>query len=66
MFEDGRLYRANDPQVIAIIPYSTGASWRHEGRGPRYLKISNRVFYDGKDLNAFLSKCAVDPKSRAA
>ena len=61
MFEEGKLYRANDPLVTAVIPYSTGASWRYQGKGPPFLKVSNRVFFRGEDLNVFLDDCRVDP-----
>lgn len=32
----------------------TLAIWRREKRGPRYLKIGNRVYYDPQDLDAWL------------
>ena len=43
MFENDKLYAAADPELTAIIPYSTSASWRHEGKGPSYLKVGSRV-----------------------
>ena len=63
MFDEGRLYAAGDPTLTAVIPYSTSASWRHEGRGPRYLKVGARVFYRGVDLNEWLAARTVEPKA---
>ena len=46
MFDDTRLYPANDPAVTqTIAPYSTMAHWRCEARGPAYIKIGPRVMY---------------------
>ena len=54
MFEPERLYPSNDPELLAIFSQSTLASWRCEKRGPAWLKWGKRVFYRGKDLNAFI------------
>ena len=66
-FDPQKLYPASDPTVTEIIPYSTGASWRCEGKGPSYLKLSGgRVFYRGSELNAWLESRTVRPKTAAA
>ena len=62
-FEANILYRANDPRVTEIIPYSTLASYRHEGRGPAYLKVGTRIFYQGAALNEWLKTLTVEPKT---
>ena len=61
MYEDSKLYYANDPAVLAIAPYSTMAHWRCEGRGPTFLKIGSRIAYRGCDLNAWLESRLVHP-----
>ena len=33
---------------------------RHEGRGPRYIKVGRRVLYRGSDLNDYLDSCVVE------
>jgi len=33
---------------------------RMEGRGPRYLKVGNRVFYRANDLAAYLEAAVVE------
>lgn len=33
---------------------------RHEGKGPRYLKIGGRVFYRLQDLDAYLNASTVE------
>ena len=43
-------------------PYTPGtlAVWRSKGRGPRYRKISRRVFYMPADLENFASGQVVE------
>jgi len=40
---------------------STLAAWRHQGRGPRYLKIGRSCFYLESDIEAWLDAQAVIP-----
>ena len=65
MFEDDRLYFTDDPALKSLAPYSTLAHWRHEGRGPAFIKIGWRVAYSGADLNAWLELRTVQPKEAA-
>ena len=65
MFDDQRLYLANDPALRAIAPYSTMAHWRCEGRGPAYVKLGSRVAYSGRALNEWLAARTVQPKETA-
>ncbi|MDX6081142.1 helix-turn-helix domain-containing protein [Xanthomonas campestris pv. incanae] len=45
---------------------STLEKMRHEGRGPRYVKIGGRVFYRQSDLDAYLEASVVETtESRA-
>ncbi|WP_223496758.1 helix-turn-helix transcriptional regulator [Stenotrophomonas indicatrix] len=39
---------------------STLDKMRVQGRGPRYLKVGNRVFYRESDLAAFLDAAVVE------
>lgn len=39
---------------------STLNSMRCEGRGPRYVRLGNRVFYRRADLDAYLKTCTVE------
>ncbi|MCD0280470.1 helix-turn-helix domain-containing protein [Xanthomonas melonis] len=39
---------------------STMDKMRHEGRGPRYLKIGGRIFYRVSDLDAYLEAAVVE------
>ena len=64
MFDDSKLYMANDPALRAIAPYSTMAHWRSEGRGPSYIKIGPRVAYSGRALNEWLASRTVQPTDR--
>ena len=66
MFDNDRLYPANDPAVLALAPYSTMAHWRCEGRGPAFIKIGSRVAYSGKALNEWLVARTVNPTDQPA
>ncbi len=65
-FDENRYYRPGDPELDTIASRGTLATWRWQGRGPRYTKYGNRVLYRGADLNAFLDSRIVDPADRAA
>ena len=45
MFDPEKLYRCNDPDLLALAPYSTLAHMRSEGRGPAFLKVGGRVLW---------------------
>ena len=66
MFDNDRFYTASDPQLLALVPYSTLAHWRTDGRGPAYVKIGHRVVYSGADLNAWLASRRVQPTEKTA
>ena len=55
MFDPEKLYPSDDPEVNAIFPRSTLASWRCENRGPAWSKWGKRCFYRGSDLNDFIA-----------
>ena len=62
MFDENRLYLANDPELLrTIAPYSTMAHWRSEGRGPAFIKLGHKVAYSGKALNEWLVARTVEP-----
>ncbi len=61
MFDDAKLYFTDDPQLLALAPYSTMAHWRSEGRGPSFIKVGARVAYSGKALNEWLAARTVEP-----
>lgn len=61
LFDDDKLYMANDPALRVIGPYSTLAHWRSEGRGPAYIKVGARVGYSGRALNQWLSDRTIRP-----
>jgi len=46
--------------IIRVKP-STLVAWRHQGRGPRYLKIGRSCFYLERDIEAWLNEQAVIP-----
>ena len=60
VFQDDLIYSTQDPALTQIGTPSTLRFWRHVGRGPNYIKISEgqrgRVGYHGRDLNAYLAE----------
>lgn len=49
----GRL-RVSEAAKYLGMGHSTLDRMRHEGRGPRYLKLGGRVFYRREDLDAYI------------
>lgn len=47
------------------IPVGTLAYWRHDGRGPAYLKIGKRVKYDPAVVWAWIDAHQRDPEAAA-
>lgn len=67
MFDESKLYQANDPALAVLGTYSTLAQWRMQKIGPRFHKFGKRVLYSGKDLNDWLAANRVetaDPATR--
>jgi hypothetical protein len=47
---------------VLHVSVKTLQGWRQRKVGPRFFKLSNRVRYSVKDLNAYLAQCAIDPR----
>ena len=60
-FDESVFYFSDDPALGMIGTYSTLAHWRHERRGPAYVKLGNRVAYRGGDLNAWIESRTIRP-----
>ncbi|TAA11258.1 DNA-binding protein [Pseudoxanthomonas winnipegensis] len=50
----------NDAAKYLGLSKSTLEKMRHEGRGPRYLKIGGRVFYRRPDLDEYIERSVVE------
>jgi predicted DNA-binding transcriptional regulator AlpA len=46
--------------VLGVKP-TTLASWRSQGRGPRYIKIGRSCFYLERDIESWIDAQAVVP-----
>ena len=64
-FDPNRYYKTTDPELAVIATRGTLAQWRHEGRGPRYVRFGNRVLYEGRTLNDWLDSHIVEPTQAA-
>ncbi|MCL5776438.1 helix-turn-helix domain-containing protein [Limibaculum sp. FT325] len=49
---------ANEMRTIGAV--QTLARWRHEGKGPAYIKSGSRVLYLGADVLAWLAARRVE------
>ena len=61
MFDPDRLYRTSDPELAIVASSGVLAQWRHKGAGPEYIKLTNRILYQGAMLNSWLDAHRVEP-----
>ena len=60
-FKPDRYYRTNDPELTVLATPGTMRQWRHQGKGPPYVKSGSRVLYKGSDLDEWLAAREVRP-----
>jgi len=63
-FDDERYYVTTDSELHLLGTPAALAKRRSRGEAPRYLKTGKRVLYSGRDLNAYLDECVIEPTSR--
>lgn len=53
----------NQKQLAELwgVSQATLERWRHEGIGPKYLKLSGRIIYRKTDIDAYEEFCLVTP-----
>jgi len=59
------LYTPDAPELRALAAVQTLARWRHEGKGPAYMKSGSRVVYRGSDVLSWLDARRVEPVEAA-
>ena len=52
--DDDALIRARDVSRHTGIARQTHARWRHEGVGPKFIRLGRRVFYRAGDLREWI------------
>lgn len=57
----GEYYRPNSPEMAKIAKEQTLAAWRHQNKGPDYIKAGSNVLYQGQDILDWLDKQRVKP-----
>lgn len=62
-FDPGAFYSPDDVVSKGFAAKQTLAKWRHEKRGPAYVKSGSRILYSGKDLLNWLEANRVEPKA---
>ena len=53
-------YTPDSPELRVLAAVQTLARWRHESRGPAYMKSGSRVVYRGSDVLAWLDARRVE------
>jgi hypothetical protein len=43
-------------EYLGGVMVGTLAKWRHYGRGPDYIRVESRVYYDQADLDRYLDE----------
>jgi len=51
--------------AILGVAVQTLRNWRHQRKGPPYLKISRSIRYDLDDLQEYKNRCRIDPEGRS-
>ena len=51
--------RPKEVEQIYRMNAKTLANWRSQGRGPDYLRIGGRIFYQVHELKRFIRSCKV-------
>ena len=58
---DDRLRSQEEAAVVIGVKPPTLATWRHYGKGPRYIKVGRSAFYKLRDIENWLDQQAVVP-----
>jgi len=55
----------NDERAARLLGLGvqTLRNWRHLSKGPAYCRMGRRCLYDVKDLEAYKTRCRVDPEA---
>ena len=62
MFDESKIYRPTDPELRKIAMPQTLAHWRCRSQGPRFIRLGNRIGYEGKSLNQWLASRTVETR----
>ena len=54
--EPNEIYEPDSVQLSLIGKPQTLARYRHEGRGPNYLKLGKKILYRGQDIIIWINK----------
>jgi hypothetical protein len=63
--DPNELVPSDETAKLLNVKPQTMVTWRHEGKGPRYLKIGRSVFYRRSDIRAYLGALLTDPVAKA-
>ena len=56
---DHRNFSEKEAAPLLGVSVKTLQLWRHQRKGPNYLKLGRRVLYNRADLEKFISSCRI-------
>jgi len=62
---DDRLIKSPDAANLLGKHVQELSDWRHQGRGPKYVKLGRSVRYRLSDLYEYMSENTVEPTPRS-
>ena len=62
--EPNEIYEPDSVQLSLIGKPQTLARYRHEGRGPNYIKLGKKILYLGQDVLTWLEEHQVNVNKR--
>jgi predicted DNA-binding transcriptional regulator AlpA len=61
-----RLLSQEEAAVVIGVKPPTLAMWRHQGKGPRFLKLGRSCFYRPRDIETWLDEQCIVPIPKEA
>lgn len=58
----GEIYSLQQAADKLKVSPGTLNKWRHYQKGPTYIKMGGRIFYDSKDLDKYIEKRKITPR----
>jgi len=61
-----QFYHSDAAELQPIAKPQTWAAWRHQKRGPAYVKAGSRVIYKGADILSWLDSRRINSQTTEA
>jgi len=66
MTRNSTIHSLNEKQTAKVlgIAVQTLRNWRHQRKGPKYIKMGRSVRYQQDDLQEYIDRKRIDPEKR--